>query len=156
VCSSLLSKAICGGYSGCRWEEGKNESDNIGVCVPSDVGSEYIMCESLSKPLCDKYFDESTYLTGITITNAPCFYYGPSDTSDTSCVSKASITSCSDIHTNGMIAYKEGERESCNEANELLGPSFECAWMVDNFGAVEFCIDSFFVGNPGSFSYIMV
>jgi hypothetical protein len=31
-----------------------------------------------------------------------------------------------------------------------------CAWIVDDFGAVEFCMNSLFLDTPGSFSYIMV
>jgi hypothetical protein len=31
-----------------------------------------------------------------------------------------------------------------------------CAWMVDNFGSVEFCMNSLFLDTPGSFPYIMV
>jgi hypothetical protein len=157
VCSSLLSEMMCQKYySKCEWKEGNDDDDNIGVCIPSNMGSENITCELLSKPLCDKYFDESTYITGIVISNAPCFYNGPSDTSNTFCVSKTPITSCSNIQTNGIVLYNGKERESCNEANELLNSSLMCAWIVDNFGAVESCMNSLFLDTPGSFSYIMV
>jgi hypothetical protein len=90
------------------------------VCVSSDVESGYITCELLSKPLCDKYFNENTYITGIIITNAPCFYNGPGDASDFFCVSRTSIASCSNIQTNGMVLYNGKDRESCNEANEFF------------------------------------
>jgi hypothetical protein len=147
---------MCEKHLKCNWEEGKDENDDIGMCVPSDVRSGYITCELLSKTLCDKYFDEYTCITGIVITNAPCFYNGPSDTSDTFCVSKTSITSCSNIETNGMVLYNGKERESCNEANELVDSSFMCAWIVDNFKTIKFCMNSLFLDTPGSFSYIMV
>jgi hypothetical protein len=143
---------MCEKYFECKWEEGNGEN---GMCLPSDVESESITCELLSKPLCHEYFDESTYITGIVLKNAPCFYNGPSDTSDTLCVPKSSISSCSNIQTNGMVLYNGKETESCNEADELLGPSFICAWIVNNLGTVEFCMN-LFLDTPGSFSYIMV
>jgi hypothetical protein len=146
---------VCQKYLECKWEDGNYENNDIGMCVPLDVESEYITCELLSKTLCDKYFDDSTYITGIVITNAPCFYNGPSDTSDTFCVSKSPITSCSNIETNGKVLYNEKERESCNEANELLGSFFICGWVVDNLVGVAFCM-TLFLDTPGSFSYIMV
>jgi hypothetical protein len=110
----------------------------------------------LSKELCDKYGDGNAPITGLVIADAPCFYNSAYNTSDTMCVSKMSLSSCSNIKTNRIVLFDGEERESCNEADVLFDPSFMCAWVRESSTFIEFCNNSFFIDIGGSFPYIMV
>jgi hypothetical protein len=113
---------------GCTWSE-ELDGEVEGVCVPS--GMLTFLCEILSKPLCDRYSSESSYISGFTITDAPCLFIGPGDNVDTLCVSQSwlALQNCTVIQSNDVMAYDENERKSCVDAHLILEWPFTCAWV---------------------------
>jgi hypothetical protein len=129
----------------CTW------NDAVDICIPNEPVVKEINCSLLSKPVCDKYCDETD---NNIVVDAPCFYNGPDDTVDTFCVSKELIKSCSDIQVNEIILYNEEEKQSCLDAHVLINSSFLCGWVWND--SKYLCEDSFFSDVPGSFLYVMV
>jgi hypothetical protein len=108
----------------------------------------------LSKPVCDKYLDESTYITRLEVSDAPCFFKGPDDGWDYHCVTQTSLMggNCTNIETNSIINDNDGkERKSCTDAPTLLGWSFTCSWLFSENESKYFCTTVYFLTENGLF-----
>jgi hypothetical protein len=120
-CASHTSKNTCGAAEpGCVWQE----SGDIGVCISSpDVN---LTCEELSESQCDKYINNGTYVNGMVVNDAPCFFNGEDD----NCMSQTSLllNDCTGIKINKKLLHNGVERRMCDEAQILFGWSFSCMW----------------------------
>jgi hypothetical protein len=136
----------------CEWI--KTSGKEKGVCTSSEVGGDNVGCWVLSKSVCDKYIEESTYIPGINVVDAPCFYNGRDDGSGYYCVTKSSLMGsdcgCGNIKTNSIIIDGEGEEmESCNNARTLFGWSFMCSWLWNYNEKEHFCTTVYFLTENG-------
>jgi hypothetical protein len=128
---ATYSMSDCPTQGGCEWiKEEEGEGGDVGMCIPSQTT--LISCEILSKSLCDMYSHTSTYIPGVSVSDAPCFFNGPSDSLDTLCVSQSSLlwNDCTGIRTNGIVLYEGVERKSCDEAHILFNWIFSCIWIT--------------------------
>jgi hypothetical protein len=135
----------------CTWSE-ELGGEVEGVCVPS--GMQAFLCEILSKPLCDRYISESSYISGFTITGAPCLFIGPGDSVDTLCVSQSwlALQNCTVIKSNEVLAYDEDERKSCVDAHLILEWPFTCTWVEPSDGSdYGSCYTVYYMNGSGLF-----
>jgi hypothetical protein len=146
ACATYPSEGVCPS-SGCVWEQETGGSN--GVCIPLNIES--ITCEILSKALCDMYSDESTYINGIIVVNAPCFFNGASDSLDTLCIPRSSFGSndCTNIETNGRMMHGEIERKSCDDADIIFGWELKCGWVSNYMSGSSSCIVGYFLTQNG-------
>jgi hypothetical protein len=151
ACSTRLSKSACANDK-CKWISSDSEE---GVCVANEADENNIECWMLSKPVCDKYLDESTYITGLDVSDAPCFFNGPDDGWDYSCVTQTSLTggNCTNIETNSIINNDGKERKSCVDAPGLLGWSFTCSWLFNENKSKYFCTTVYFLTENSLFKF---
>jgi hypothetical protein len=144
ACSTRLSESVCPNDK-CKWI---SSDSGEGVCVANEVDEDEIKCWMLSKPVCDKYLEKSTYMTGLKISDAPCFFNGPDDGWDYYCVAQSSLMegSCSNIKTNSIIIDNEGkETKFCIDAPTLFGWSFTCSWLWSDSESKYFCTTVYFL-----------
>jgi hypothetical protein len=102
----------------------------------------------LSKPVCDKYLEMRTYMAGLEVFDAPCFFNGPDDGCDYHCVTQSLLIegTCGDIKTNSIIIDDERkEMRSCIDAPTLFGWSFTCLWLWSDSESKHFCTTVYFL-----------
>lgn len=127
-CSTRRSEETCPS-TGCVWVVGDSVSD--GVCISNEDYINTITCEMLSKSVCDRYIDSNTYINGIIVDNAPCFFNND-DTLGLFCISQSLLKSnnnCSLIKTNKIIIHDNIEKETCNNGQEIFGLDVTCEWF---------------------------
>jgi hypothetical protein len=135
----------CEAAVGCTWKEGSGGGE--GMCIPSE--SNDILCELLSKPLCDRYRDTNLYISGISVTDAPCFFNGPPDSVFLLCTSLSSVdgNSCTVIETNDLVG--EGDERYCDNTSSVFGFSFECVWTEGHDEGWGSCGSVYYMSNNG-------
>jgi hypothetical protein len=149
ACSTRLSELVCPNDK-CKWIS----SDNEGICVANDVEEGEIKCWMLSKPICDKYLNNNTYITGLEVSDAPCFFNGPDDGWDYYCVTQTSLMegNCSNIETNSLITDNERkETKLCIDAPALFEWRFTCSWLWSDNESKYFCTTVYFLTNNSLF-----
>jgi hypothetical protein len=138
----------------CKWIKTSGEEGEEGVCTSSEVevGGDNVNvgCWVLSKSICDKYLEGMTYIAGINVVDAPCFFNGRDDGSGYYCVTKSSLMDCGYMKTNSMIIDGEGnEMESCNDAGTLFEWPFMCSWLWNHNEKEDFCTTVYFLTENG-------
>jgi hypothetical protein len=141
------SEETCG--TGCEWVKGGD-----GGCVPLSILNVDITCEKLSKPLCDRYHEDDPLMdviSGVTVTDMPCFFNGRSDSVDMLCASVDSIgggDSCAVIETNDVVT-SGGKERYCDNAPSIFGFPFDCVWKNDYYGEWGLCGNIYYLTNNG-------
>jgi hypothetical protein len=85
-------------------------------------------------PLCDRYKYSSLYISGISVTDTPCFFNGEANSPYLLCASLSSVSggNCGVIETNDLVG--EGDERYCDNALSVFDFSYDFQWMEDDDG----------------------
>jgi hypothetical protein len=108
-----------------------------------------VVCQSLSKPLCDQYQRGFSFMEGIFVTDAPCFFNGAPDSVILECASLSSINgeSCVVIKTNDLV--REGDEKYCDNASSVFGLLYDCQWTEGHDGGWGSCGGIYYLSIEG-------
>jgi hypothetical protein len=89
------------------------------------------------------------YISGISVTDAPCFFNGPPNSVFPLCVSQSSVSgdSCVIIKTNDLT--KKGDERYCDNATSVFGLSYDCQWTEGHDGGWGSCGSIYYLSSGG-------
>jgi hypothetical protein len=124
-----------------------------GVCISSELLDAVIYCEALPILVCNRFSEDNTQISGVSVVDAPCFFNGDNDNSDMLCVSVSSIVgedSCAVIQTNDIAVENSGnEKRYCDDSSSIFGFSFKCVWKDNEHREWGSCGSVYYIGNNG-------